>query len=290
MGRAMPTGRRPLRAAAVSLALLAAACAHSPDGPSPEEEYAVWLSEAPRHISVAVAPALPEPDLLSRDRKIGERVVKGAGGGVVGAGGTVLGGCMAGPLGCILGLLASPVGFVWGAAKGATGVETEVTHRPLAGQAGAGSLFRREEAPLDVRGMLLAALLREGRKAGRHEFRAAAEGGAAPPGGSGGPNEAILELSVETFGLLGDPGEDPQLSLVLAGSASLNAPDGPAAATYPVEYQGRGRRLSEWRANDAVLFRREIETAAEAVARDAIRRLYDEPTDDVTADVEAARD
>src|SRR5687768_376038 len=109
--------------AAVWLGLLCAGCA-TPEWPTPAEEVAVWLHEQPRVLALRVEPHLPTPQVRVRDHKAGERVGKGALGGVAGAGLTVMAGCHAGPIGCLAGVVAAPVGAVVGVVVGAVSVDS----------------------------------------------------------------------------------------------------------------------------------------------------------------------
>jgi hypothetical protein len=273
----------------LSILIFIAGCTTAYTPPPPKDEFSVWLSEAPRTIALDVDPELPRPDLMSRDRKVGERIAKGAGGGIAGAGYVFLSGCASGgPFGCLAGLLLSPVGFVAGAAGGAVSVDTEVTHQPLSDQKGAASVFEPKGKPLKIPKILSTSILAAGAKVSSHVILVA---GKYESGKVNSRIDAKLNISLSTLSLLGEVGKNPSLALAVKGSAYLSAPAIPRNSYYTFSYEGSSRLLSEWRANNSLLFRKEITKATKIMASEIVNNLLnDSPSDEVVTEVMAARE
>jgi len=247
----------------------------------------VWLSEAHRAIALRIGSELPNAEFRSRDHKVGKRVLYGAGGGVVGAGGIIFQGCASGgPVGCLVGLVLSPIGLVAGAAGGAMKVKSEDTFHDLDDVKGTADLMKETKNGLDLSSLVKDAMYAAARESRKHRFLPA------DAGADGRQNvpEAELELAVTTFGLLGDIGENPSVGLIFGGTAHLQTPQISNHVLDDYTYEGDKRPLSDWRAADARLFRQEIAKAVKAWADSVMIKLGDRPSEAAVSKVLAQRE
>src|SRR5688500_12600990 len=264
--------------AAIGVGLLCAGCA-SVEWPTPQEEVAVWLHEQPRVLAVQVDPALPTPQVRVRDHKAGERVGKGLGGVAVGAAMSVGAGCLyGGPFGCIAGVVAAPFAAVAGGVVGAASVKSVDNYHPIIEAQGAPELYQLAVKPDEMQRLFEGALLAEGAEGEGLRLARNAEGGGA------------VSLKLHSIDLSGDVGEDPRVSLVLDAYVNVTVPDANGYRYVEVTYQGSGRAVSEWKADEAKLFRDELAAAAKAVAEKALQGLRVAPSSDVVQKVAHARD
>lgn len=279
------------------LMLHGAGCGTSPQRPTNEQRIAVWLSEKPRQIRVEFSSNLPTPVLISRDHKAGERVAKGMGGGLLGAGYMVVQGCGMGAqggggygaaVGCLLGVVLSPVGFIIGAVGGATSVKTRESLQPLAKQEGAESVIQPVRLEKGLKRLDTTTTINEMKPDGIRVD-------AGKPASSGRKVEkekpATLRLHLSTLGFLGDVAEDPPLALALRGSAVLSVPDFPGLAFEAFEYEGITRPLSEWCQGGQDLFLVEFQLAAKKIGRTiALHMIKGGSSADITTKIIRASD
>lgn len=262
--------------AAVGLALCAG-CA-SVEWPTPEEQVGVWLHEEPRVLAVRVDASLPTPKVLVRDHKAGERVGKGALGGVAGAGIAVAAGCTTlGPLGCLFGVAAAPVGAVIGVVVGAVAVDSVDIPHPIIEAQGAPELYQLAVKSEEMQRVFTTALIAKGAKGEAVRLAQAAEGGGA------------LALSFSAVDLFGDVGEDPSVALVLGARVDVTTPDTTGYRYVELAYQSSRRRISEWKADEGKLFRDELASAADAMAEKAVQKLRTAPSSAAVEKVAHAR-
>lgn len=264
--------------AAIGVGLLCAGCA-SVEWPTPQEEVAVWLHEQPRVLALQVDSALPTPQVRVRDHKAGERVGKGALGGVAGAGLTVVAGCHAGPIGCLAGIVAAPVGAVVGVVVGAVSVDSVDNYHPIIEAQGAPELYQKAVKAEELQALFAAAMLAESAKGEGHGLQLAAAGD------SGGK----LSFSFSAIDLFGEVGEDPSVSLLLTGSATVTTPEATAHRYVDLAYQGSRRRVSEWKADEGKLFSEELASAAQAIAQKTLQQLRTAPPSGALEKVQHAR-
>ena len=192
MARAL--GLLPL-AALLAAMVGTSGCATKP--PTQEEQAAVWLSEAPRRLSIHVERELPPPALRSRDHKVGERVGKGA---VYGLGTTAYGigeFCVAGgPIGCIVGVALTPVWFIGGAVVGTVSVDSVDSYHPVESAKGAPALFAPSREPIDLPSQLEQSVVTKANASSRHAIYPELRGGQ----GDARPDlDGKLELSFRAF-------------------------------------------------------------------------------------------
>lgn len=84
---------------------------------------------------------------------------------------------------------------------------------------------------------------------------------------SQGVNTA-LEINVQSAILKGGDGVNPPLSLCIEARATVfRSSDGHELYSCPVRYRGQSRQFTEWAANDAQLFREEIQRANTEMSR-----------------------
>lgn len=269
------------------LVFLAGCSTRPPAPPTPREESAVWLSEAHRTLALRIGSDLPDAEFRSRDHKVGKRVLYGAGGGVVGAGGIIVQGCVSGgPVGCLVGLVLSPIGLVAGAAGGAMGVKSEDTFHDLDDVKGTVDLVAETKTGLDLKSLVTDAMDAAARETRKHRFLSADAGA----DGRQDVPEGELELAVTTFGMLGDIGENPSVGLILGGTAHLRTPQISNHVLEDYTYEGDKRPLSDWRAADARLFRQEIARAVRAWADSVMGKLAERPSEAAVSKVLAQRE
>jgi hypothetical protein len=279
--------------AAVLALLFAAGCATKP--PTQKEEVSVWLSESPRAIAIKVEPQLPSPSIGTRDHQGGKRVAKGAaagaGGALYGAGVSVYGGCaVGGPIGCAVGIALAPIGAVVGAVAGgvagAVAVESVDVNHPVEAAQGSSALFELSAEGMDLAALLSEAIVSQGPKAGGHALRSVHGEEEVKTRSS---DEALLQVRFSTLQLFGDVGEDPRVALVLGANADLQAPPATAYSWTAFTYKGPRRPVSEWKADDARLFREEIAVALRAMAAQIAEDLASRPSGSAVSKVAAAR-
>jgi hypothetical protein len=72
--------------------------------------------------------------------------------------------------------------------------------------------------------------------------------------------DTALEIHVESAVLGGDGGINPKLALCVEARATLlRSRDGQQLYSCPVQYRSQGRKFTEWAAQDAKLFRAELQ-------------------------------
>ena len=249
--------------------VLTSACATKP--PTPEEQIAVWLAEAPRALSISVDRQLPHAGVHMHDAKIGERIGSGLGQGSVVALRLVLELCVQMPvLGCYIGAAAAPFGFALGAVVGAAAVDSVDAYHPPEAFQGAPALFALTGNEIDLPSMLAEDVATEARSAGddlRHPAQSRVQGGA--PSRADGE----VKLSFERFDFIGNVGEDPSVALFLRVRAGVHTPEAEWYSWDEFAYKGSSHTFSEWGANDARLFRDEIAVAVRNIATQIVKRL-----------------
>jgi hypothetical protein len=262
------------------VALLGTGCA-APHWATAEEEVAVWLSEQPRAMQLKVEPALPEPKVRVRDRKASERAGKGALGAAGGAGLSILYGCMLyPPFGCLGGVVMAPFAAIAGGVAGAASVASVDSAHPIVEAQGARELYQRAVDRDTVQALLTQALLAESEKAPvEHGLRLSLQ---AESGGT-------VTVSLEALDFVGSVGEDPGVSLLVVVRADVTTPETTSYRFAEAAYQGSQRPVSEWKADDAKLFREELAAAAQAIAHNTVLRLRTRPSAEVVARVVEAR-
>ncbi len=89
-------------------------------------------------------------------------------------------------------------------------------------------------------------------------------------------SDTLISVKQFSHGLLRAEGTNPPV--VLHGSLMVTAHrrrDGELLAVVPLDYRSPAHRLSEWAANDAAIFRRELETFRQRCAATIVHWLYD---------------
>lgn len=81
--------------------------------------------------------------------------------------------------------------------------------------------------------------------------------------------DATLTIRVQSVGLITTDHDDPRISLELHLWTNLNGTDG-----RPWKYIGEPRKLDEWTANNARLFRHDLDYAVETIANQIIGESY----------------
>jgi hypothetical protein len=185
-----------------------------------------------------------------------------------------------GPLGCLVGVVAAPVFAVGGAVVGAVSVDSvDVAHNIIEAQ-GAPELYQ-----LAVNGPALQALFGEALLA--ESAKRTGEGPRLAHEAEGGGK---VTFHFNAFDLYGDVGDDPRVALRIKFIANVATPDATAHRYIDLTYQGWSRPISEWKADDARLFREELTNAANAIALKALEQLRTQPPSGAAAKVAHARD
>ena len=259
----------------LTAALIAASgCASSP--PTSKERAGVWLAEAPRTLALHVDHALPQPSLRSRDYKAGERVGKGAVSGLGLAARGVLEMCIRVPvIGCAIGAVMSPVTFTVGAVVGAASVKSVDSYHSIDEARGAPELLKRGNKAIDVPALLEQDVLATAKALPRHVLY--------PAHGDGGDGarpkpDGELRLGFSIFELFGDAGDDPSVALVLRARADMRTPDDGSLWMGDFDYQSSSRRVSDWAADDAQLFRKDVDEGVSQIAAQIVKALGARPS------------
>lgn len=244
--------------------------------PTSRERAEVWLAESPRTLTLHVDQTLPRPQLRSHDYRADERMRKGAEKGLGTAAEVFVKACVGIPgVGCALGALESPVWFAWGAIEGASGVKSVDTYYSIDKAQGAPRLLRQSNKAIDVPALLEHDVIAAAKTSVRHSVypdHANADGSRRPE------SDGELRLTLHTFGLSGEVGTDPRVGLSLRVQADLRAPDGWSASLGEFDYQSSSRPVSEWRAGNARLFRREIHEGISRIAAQIVNAMDTKPS------------
>jgi hypothetical protein len=109
---------------------------------------------------------------------------------------------------------------------------------------------------------------------------------------SQGANTAV-EIHVEEARLVGKEGINPRLALcVEARATALRSRDGQQLYSCPVQYRSQGRHFTEWAADDARLFREELQKCYHDLSTIMVKQLVNRgvvPPDDQPRPVLAQR-
>ena len=245
------------------IAVVLVSCA-STEGSPGEEQISEWLREDTRSLVVRTDPILPYPSYQTRTSRTG----KGAGEGAKeGAAESLRAGAESGSLGGLFtGVILMPVFALGGAIYGAADAEPIVDYHPIETIRGAPALFEAVDNGNELRSLLSEKLVaRSGLTS--HALRPTeddqtVEFGFVPEGA-----DALMTLGIDTISLLGEVEEDPKVRLVLTGFTHFATQDGISAYWDKWAYEGGSRKLSEWAADDAKLFRGEFDHAADSVAQ-----------------------
>ncbi len=256
---------RPLSSLVLGLtAALLAGCATAPYRP-PSEEIRGQIG-----IVGVVSPRVaPEASVEGPTAGKGTGAAKGAG---LGAAYMIGGGLQSGqPLGLALGIALTPVGALVGGIYGAVAAEpasaVEEAERALTK---AVTELKTQEAMRD--------LVREvARGETGYQFVSLAEHD--PPATE--DIGTILEVSVAALGLAGPVGVNPPLAVVVEGCARLiRNEDGaqlyalPPEGAHPLVFVSPSRKFLEWAAEDARLFRKEMDRAYRTLAEKIVEELF----------------
>jgi hypothetical protein len=252
---------------------VATGCATKPR--TAKQEATDWLSQSPRVIAISVDREMPTAIIRTTDNHVGMRVLKGTAGAAGGAFMAIVYGCGAGlatgPLFfvfCPLGIIASPFAALAGAGAGATGVKSVHASHPVEAAPGSSALFDLSAQDIDPAALLTEAIFLQADKTG-HIFRPATADGSNK---SVAGNSANLQLRFIAFELSGDIGPDARVSLLVTTRADLQTPTGETRLD-DFTYEGKGRAVSEWNANEGRLFREEIRLAVGAAAAHILESL-----------------
>ena len=85
--------------------------------------------------------------------------------------------------------------------------------------------------------------------------------------------DAVLDIHVTSFGLDAEGGDDPPAELSIS-FRTLWFAEGLPFYTRTWKYEGGRRRLSAWAANDALLFREELDRAIQALAAALVEDVF----------------
>ena len=224
----------------------------------PKVEALDWLYGGRRTIVVAIDERPPAPSYQVHESRAGAGAAKGAG---KGAGGALLGGLETGdPVGLALGVLLMPVFALGGAAIGAATADPEVHYHGLDEVQGAAALFEAAAQGPDLWTLLRRNL--EGRTS-TWEGHAIKTANGEPRAGT---DVARLTITIGDYALVGAMVEDPPVRLFVAGYTRINVAQVGGWYVCRWSYKSARRKVSDWSANGAALFRSELEEAADSIA------------------------
>jgi hypothetical protein len=274
-------GGRKIRALrnCITVVALCSGCAAQPLTQQ-DETVAVWLHEQPRVLAVEVEPILSAPALLVPDDSAAFRLDSGIAAGAQTVR-EVLQACVrVGPLCPFAVAVGVPVGAVAGGVRGAVAAPSLEKLHSIAEAQGAQELYASAVSSDGLLLLFRRSLLEESEKAALAQVRLAAQ---ADSGGT-------LKVRIGALDLSGDVGENPSVSLRLRAYADVVTPETTAFAYARIAYDGERRPISEWKADDARLFREEIAAAARAFAQVTVRQLRNPPSFFAVARVERRRE
>jgi len=245
-------------------AALLAGCATAPYRP-PSEEIRAQVGTVG-----VISPRLsPEASVEGPTAGKGTGAAKGAG---LGAAYMLGGGATSGhPLTFALGIALTPVGALVGGIYGAGAAE------PASAVQEAERTLKKAVAELKAQEAMRDLVLEVARSETRYQFVSLAEH---DPLASEGI-DTILEVSVPALGLAGPVGVNPPVAVVVEACAKLiRIGDGaelyalPPKDAHPLLFVSPGRRFVEWAAEDARLFREELDRAYRTLAEKIVDELF----------------
>ena len=90
--------------------------------------------------------------------------------------------------------------------------------------------------------------------------------------------DTALEIQILNSGLKGNGGVNPALALCAEVRATLvRVRDGRELASVPLKYHSPKHKFTQWAANDARLFREEIERCNQNVAEEIAKEIFNKP-------------
>ena len=275
--------RRSITTLTAALLLATAACTERTDRPRPLSALPPPPTEDVR-AKIGVVGVAAADEATRRDFQKPPGKGKGAAiGAAQGFGGSIIGGLYAGAssgdpflfaLGTALGIAFAPVAAVGGMVVGA------VKGVPADEVAAAEVTFTRAIAELGVDRALqqrVYRLVREhtGRDAVMLTELAMVEPDAIVAPVVGGTIDSLLAIGVPSLTLVGDGNINPPLVLVARAQTSLrDAPGGTRLYHTRVEFIGAAHTFTEWAADDARLFRAEIDRALGRLAERIVDEVF----------------
>jgi hypothetical protein len=161
-------------------------------------------------------------------------------------------------------------------------VDSLDVYHPADAVKGADTLFevaRRADLPA----LLAKAVVAQQPEAGGHQFRIAE---------SNAPDDqkpGSLRITLDTVQLSGETGENAVVALVIEARAEMHTPTATAELKGNYAYAGSPRRVSEWVADDARLFREEIALAIRTIATEIVQDIRESSSASAVSRVQAAR-
>ncbi len=183
------------------------------------------------------------------------------------------------------GIVLAPVGAVGGAIYGAASAERSEVTENLASRPHGNTLMRRSLDHIKIEEELRDRIALIGVERTGHGFAILPHETFSTEKVSYQPNvdarrslaaqgiDAVLDIHVTSFGLDAGGGDDPRAELSLA-FRTLWFAEGMPFSSRTWKYQGSRRRLSAWAANDAILFRQELDRAVDALATALVKDVF----------------
>jgi hypothetical protein len=244
-------GRARRGAVVVMISQMAlAACAAKPDVTPPRPDLGAWLKETPRTVAVMLERPVPGPYYEAHVSSELGAAGKGFAGGVAYA-------ISLGLPGIILMPIIAPARAIEAAID-----EPEVRLLEPAA-AGVARLYASVTDPIDVGELLVERLVERGNALGALAIRVTAAG--RDSGDFGPRTDATLSSNVERLWLVGGWGGDPEAKFLFEGKTRLSHANGEILGEHSWKYESAERRLSDWAASDAKLFRREFDNLPRVV-------------------------
>lgn len=282
------TSRRRIGLLLAFSLIVAAGCAQTSSTALPT--LPEWLKEDRRTIGVVAFGSSPEPTLSTLEPENAaarKGAAKGAKKGFAAAGDVISAGSGCSGLGCGAVLLLDTAALVTfpiiGSVYGAATAEREVVKvQPLAEVEGTEALFRMALRDLNIEDRIVDRVIQVGRQKTNHVFLAVAGEEVSDRSSITELSDAILTARVTSLGLWADEGDDPRVGLRVIAAASLETAEASGVRSGRVKYEGERGKLSDWAADDARLFREELDRAIQSLAEQIVEetllaRIANEP-------------
>ena len=257
--------------------------------PTSQERIAMWLSDAPRTLALEVESGVPDMYVRMRDYQMqnrGAEAKKYAGEvpreAIHEKCNAVFG--VLRPLDCVLTVIMTPLYAASGAIVGAFSVDSRNIDNPLSAAKGATELLEVGVVTNDISAHLTFAIVAAAKRS-RHAIRSI-EG--SRPADWGGLTVRVKEIDLVSPD---DPGgEDPEVRVEVNLSMAVHLPRDEDIWQANLAYtEGVTRRISEWRKDNAKLFREELTQEVDSLTVAAVSTLDAAPGLFTRAKVDAAR-
>lgn len=166
-----------------------------------------------------------------------------------------------------------PVGAVGGAIYGAASAQSVELPHPLSENKGAEELLRNALGDRRIEEAIRDRVEQVARRKCNCVFLSVPYEIAGNPSPSTEAADTVVKVAVEDFGLAGEEGDDPRIALRVRAWTYFKWTTSDQSAEN-MEYEGRSRKLSAWAADNAHLFRQELNRAVQSLAEQIVDGLF----------------